>query len=231
MWCIPEITLEYEERMMDILEVYERPHHPDYPVICFDEKSSQLLGDKRSPTPTRPGKIKKQDYEYKRNGTANTFVAVEPKGKKRQLKVTRRRRGWDFAGFLFWLVAQKYKYAKKIVLIIDNLNIHIGIEKAIINRYGKRLGQKIIDKLEVHYTPKHASWLNMAEIEINVYSRQVLKRRNATIQELTKHTRAYTKRRNRNQATINWQFTREKAKRKFNLPNHKHITEIKGMGY
>lgn len=221
------MTPEYEERMMDVLEVYERPYDPNCPVVCADEKSTQLLEDSRQSIPTKPGKIKKQDYEYKRNGTANIFVAVEPKGKKRHLKVTRRRKGWDFAGFIFWLVTKKYKYAKKIVLVLDNLNTHVGIEKVIINRYGKKLGQRIIEKLEVHYTPKHASWLNMAEIEINVYSNQCLKRRTPTIEELTKHTRAYTKRRNKNQATINWQFTREKAKQKFNLPNHNILQKLR----
>lgn len=214
MWCIPEMTDEYVERMLDLVEIYERPYDSDYPVVCFDEKSKQLLGNTREPLPVKSGKPKRIDYEYKRNGTINIFVATEPKGKKRYTFVTKHRKKQDFAKTIKVLVAQKYKSAKKLILITDNLNIHN--EKTISQILGDE-AKEILSRLEWHYTPKHASWLNMAEIEINALSGQCLRQRIPTFQDMQKQVASWQKDRNKMEVGINWQFTREKAIKKFKL--------------
>lgn len=217
MWCIAKVTPEYIERMMDILEIYELPYNPKFPVICFDEKTKQLLGDVTNPIPASPGKIKKVDYNYKRNGVVNLFVSVEPRGKKRYITTTKRRTKVDFAKEIERLV-KRYKKAEKIILITDNLNTHSA--KCIVDAFGKERGDKIIDKIDWHYTPKHASWLNMAEIEINTLSNQCLKRKIPTFQEMQKQVAAYKNNRNKKELGINWQFTREKAKTKFKIEDN-----------
>lgn len=222
MWCIAKIDDEYKKRMLDVLEVYERPYDQKFPVVCFDEKTKQLLGDVKEPIPAKPGKVKKIDYNYKRNGVVNLFVSVEPKGKKRHVTVTKKRTKIDFAKEIEKLVMTRYKQAEKVVLVTDNLNIHS--KKAIIETLGEEIGKKITDRIEWHYTPKHASWLDMAEIEINVLSNQCLKRNIATFQEMQKQVAAYKNNRNKKEIGINWQFTREKAKKKFKI-NDNILTE------
>jgi hypothetical protein len=213
MWCIPTLTQEYTRRMIDILEVYERPYHPKQPVVCFDEKSKQLLADIRTSLPMRQGKPRRQDYEYKRKGTVNLFVAVEPKAGRRRVTVTKRRRKPDFAKAIKQLVLIDYKHAEKIVLVIDNLNTHT--EKCIRDELPKEEAEEILKKLEWHYTPTHASWLNMAEIEIGILSDQCLKIRIATIEEMSRHVAAWVHDRNKIGAGITWRFTRTKAQEKF----------------
>ncbi|MEK7075117.1 MAG: IS630 family transposase [Patescibacteria group bacterium] len=215
MWCIKGIDAEYEQRMMDVLEVYERPYDPKKPVICLDEKSVQLLAETREPIPARPGRVKRTDYEYERKGTVNLFVMVEPKGKRHRVTVTKRRANADFAKEMEKIVMDMYRDAEKVVLVTDNLNIHSP--KAILETLGEARGRLIVDKIEWHYTPKHASWLDMAEIEINALSSQCLKQKIPAFQDMQKQTAAWTHDRNKKEIGITWQFTREKAREKFKL--------------
>src|SRR3989338_7339209 len=215
MWCINTINEEYERKMLDVLEVYERPYNPDYPVVCIDEKSKQLLEEVRESIPARPGRIKRKDCQYKRNGTVNIFVAVEPKGKRRVVKVTKHRKIHDFAKFVKKLATKTYKHAKKIILVVDNLNTHT--KEAIRATFDLKTAGKIIKRIEWHYTPKHGSWLDQAEIEIGVLSTQCLKKYIPTFQEMQRETSIWASERNAKQIGINWQFTREKAINKFQL--------------
>lgn len=214
MWVISKITPEFELKMNDVLEVYERPYDPKKPVVCIDEKSKQLLKETREPILTSPGKAAKVDYEYERDGTCNMFVAVEPKGNRRTVRVTRRRGGKDWASFIKYLVKHVYKRIKKLVLIEDNLNTHN--KETLIKHLGKE-GKRIALKIEWHYTPKHASWLDPAEIEIHSLERQCLNRRIPDFHAMQSEVAACVKRRNRDKCGIKWQFTREKAKKKFHL--------------
>ena len=202
--------------MMDVLEVYERPYDKEKPVVCVDEKSVPLREEARPPIPSQPGSVKKKDYEYVRNGTANIFIAVEPKGNHRELQVTKRRTKPDFAKFIASLVERTYSAAEKIVVVLDNLNTHF--EKSFTETFSKEKAEQILKRLEFHYTPKHASWLNMAEIELSILSRQCLNRSIGTQEELRRQTTAWRKKRNRKGIGITWRFTQEKAKEKFNLP-------------
>lgn len=171
MWCVPELTDEYIHRMEDILNIYERPYNPSRPVICIDEKPVALISDKHERIPSTPGKIGKKDYEYGRNGSANVFCAVEPLRGEYVNKVTENRKGPEFAKFLSGIY-RKYNGAEKIILIMDNLSTHT--KKSLTDFYGEEKGSNIWDRIEVYYTPKHASWLNQAEIAIGMYSRQCL---------------------------------------------------------
>jgi transposase len=171
MWCIGKLTPEFKKRMLDVLEVYERPYDSKQPVVCIDEKSKQLLKEIREPIAVKRGKGAKADYEYERNGTCNLFVAVESKGAKRTVRVTRKRTGKDWALFIRYLVRRVYKRAKKLILVEDNLNIHN--RKTLVKELGEE-GRKIAQIIEWHYTPKHGSWLNQAEIEIHALETQCL---------------------------------------------------------
>ena len=213
MWCIGEITPEYRKRMEDVLEVYERPYSPREPVVCLDERPVQLLDEKREPRPMRPGKTARRDGEYIRCGTANIFCAVEPKAGRHFTRVTENRKGPQFASMLSSLAA-KYPKAKTIHLVMDNLNTHI--EKPLIERYGYKEGHRIWKRFSVHYTPKHGSWLNQAEIEISLLSRQCLgKRRIPEILKLRSEITAWNRRVNRNRTKIDWHFSRKKARKIF----------------
>jgi len=213
MWCIGEITPEYRERMEDVLATYERPYRKNEPVLCLDERPVQLLDEKREPRPMRPGKVTRRDGEYVRCGTANIFCAVEPKAGRHFTRVTENRKGPQFASMLSSLAA-KYSKAKKIHLVMDNLNTHI--EKPLIERYGKKEGSRIWRRFVVHYTPKHGSWLNQAEIEISLLSRQCLgKRRIADIATLRSEVAAWNRRVNRDRTKIDWKFDRKDARKIF----------------
>lgn len=203
------------KKMLDVLEVYERPYNPDYPVICLDEKLKQLTKDIRTPVLCKVGKPGKVDYEYKRNGTCNLFVAVEPKGNTRIVRVTRRRTKKDYASFVKYLVNHTYKEANKIILVEDNLNTHK--REALIEILGEKEGRQIADKIEWHYTPKHASWLDQAEIEIHSLEAQCLSRNIPTFHIMQSEVAACVRKRNRDKCGVTWQFTREKAKEKFHL--------------
>lgn len=215
MWCINTITPEFRKRMFDILEVYERPYDPERPVVCIDEKSKQLLKEIRAPVAAKRGKTAKTDYEYKRNGTCNLFVAVEPKGKQRKVRVTRRRTGRDWALFIKYLIRHVYKRAEKLILVEDNLNTHN--RKTLIKILGAKIGKSIAEKIEWHYTPKHASWLDQAEIEIHALETQCLNRRIPDIGSMQSEVAACVRKRNADKCGINWQFTRIKAGIKFRL--------------
>ena len=180
MWCIGKIDAQYRERMYDIAELYGRPYNPLEPVVGTDEKSKQLLENIHQEL---FGKIKKTDYEYKRNGTRNIFVAVEPLAGRRFVQVTKHRKKADFANYIKILVDDIYKDATKIHLVLDNLNTHF--KKSFIETFGDEEARRILDKIEFHYTPKHASWLNVAEIEIGIMDKQCLNRRIPTEEKMT----------------------------------------------
>lgn len=201
--------------MLDVLEVYERPYDKNHPVVCVDEKSKQLLKETRTPLARKPSIPLRSDYEYERNGTCNLFVAVEPKGAKRIVRVTKRRTAKDYASFIKYLVTHVYKKATKIVLVEDNLNTHN--RETLIEALGEKEGKRIARKIEWHYTPKHASWLDQAEIEIHGLEQQCLNRRIPTFHVIQSEIAACVKKRNKDKCGINWQFTREKAKQKFRL--------------
>ena len=209
MWCIQTIDSEYRKRMYDVLDLYEEDFDPKRPLICLDEKPKQLIEDKRKPIPMKPGSPEKYDYEYIRNGTANIFVAVELKAGKRVTRVTESRTMADFAQFMKDLVIEEYSKAEVIRLITDNLNIHK--EKSFYETFSEEEAKKILKKIEFHYTPKHASWLNAAEIEINVMDTQCTKRRIPDIKTLSKEVDAWMYRRNKNKKKINWKFTKKNA--------------------
>lgn len=213
-WCVPDLDEDFIERMEDVLEVYEQTRSIDYPLVCVDEKPIQLLEDIRPASGLSPGKIRKEDFEYMRKGTANVFCAIAPKTGLYFNKVTSRRCASDFAKFLA-SIERRYKEAKSITLVMDNLNTHK--EKSLTDFYGEKEGKKIWDRFDVHYTPKHGSWLNQAEIAINMYARQALgKTRIPDIESLRKRTAAWNRAINRRNVTINWRFTRRKAREKFN---------------
>jgi len=212
-WCVPELDEEFIEKMEDVLKLYERPYNEQRPLVCLDEKPIQLLDETRPASGIAPGEVKKVDYEYKRKGTCSVFCAVEPLIGQYYNKVSERRTSNDFAKFLY-SIERKYKDVKKIILVMDNLNTHK--EKSLINFYGEEKGREIWNRFEVHYSPKHGSWLNQAEIAINMYSRQCLgKSRIPDIELLRKKTKSWNKIINRKAITINWSFTQKKAKKKF----------------
>lgn len=176
-WCVPELTEEFRESMEDVLHQYEKPLAPKEPVICLDEQPYQMVDDVRPPESATPGKVAKQDYEYRRCGTCSVFVAVEPKGGKRFVRVRRHRKRADFARFVRDLL-QRYPQARRIHLVLDNLNTHN--EKSLVETFGSQQAKQMLRRIEWHHTPKHASWLNMAEIEISVLTKQCLGRRSPT---------------------------------------------------
>lgn len=209
MWCIGVLTEEYRQRMYDLLDLYARPFHPREPVVCLDEKSKQLLGDSRPPLPAKPGSPEKEDYEYVRVGTCNLFVAVEPKGGRRTVVVTDHRAKTDFVAFVQHLIDQVYPTARRIHLVMDNLNTHF--RKSFEEVLGVKKAKALLRRVVFHYTPKHASWLNMAEIEIGILDRQCLDRRLPDQATLTAEVNAWQLRRNMEQRGIEWAFTRQDA--------------------
>lgn len=215
MWCIPKVTPQFKERMLDVLEVYERQYDPQRPVVCLDEKSKQLLKETRLPIVQKPGKPHRADYEYERNGTCNLFVAVEPKDARRFVRVSKRRTACDYASFVKHLVDHVYKRVTKIILVEDNLNTHN--KETLIEVLGEKEGRRIAQKIEWHYTPKHASWLNQAEIEIHALEQQCLNRRIQDFHTMQSEVAACVRKRNKDKCSIKWQFTREKAIQKFKL--------------
>jgi len=212
MWCIQTIDAEYRKRMYDVLNLYEEEYDPENPLVCFDEKPKQLLGDNRTSIPMKLGSPEKYDYEYVRNGTANVFMAVEFKAGKRVTQVTKRRTMVDFAQFVKMLVDEEYPDVKNIRLVMDNLNTHK--EKSFYEAFSEEEAKRILDKIEFHYTPKHASWLNAAEIEINVMDIECTDRRIRDMEILEYEVAAWTQRRNDNEKKINWKFTSKKADEK-----------------
>lgn len=198
--------------MEDVLEVYALPLDPKHPQVCFDERPVQLLGEVNKPLPAQPGRSQRYDYEYVRKGTANLFVMCQPLAGWREVKVTDQRKKVDFAHCMKDLVDVHFPEADRIRIVLDNLNTHTA--GALYEAFEPTEARRILRKLEFHYTPKHGSWLNMAEIEISILSRQSLKRRIATVGCLQHIAHTWTQRRNAHKATINWQFDVTKARTK-----------------
>ena len=211
MWCISTLDDEFIERMEDILDVYERPYDETHPVVCIDEKPVPLIGDTRERLPEKPGEVRKVDYEYERNGSVNVFVGVEPKKGRYFNEVTEKRCKSDFAQFIAF-ISKSYPTANKISLVMDNLSTHTA--KAVCDFFGEADGKRLWERFEIHYTPKHASWLNQAEIAIGMYSRQCLgDGRVRNIQFLKSQTLAWNRRTNSRAPKIHWRFTKLKARK------------------
>lgn len=203
---------EFRQRMEGTLRQYEKPLDPHEPVVCLDEQPYQMVEDARPSEPAAPGKIAKQDYEYRRGGTCSVFVAVEPKAGKRFTQARPRRTRADFARFVRDLL-KRYPDAERVHLVLDNLNTHN--DKSLIQTFGEAAARPLLNRIEWHYTPKHASWLNLAEIEISAIDRQCLARRLATLQDVQRELSLCTRDRNRKKIKINWTFKRKDAKRVF----------------
>ena len=212
MWCIQIIDAAFRTCMYDVLDLYEEPYDPKRPLVNLDEKPKQLLGEKRVSIPIKCGSPEKYDYEYVRNDTANIFMAVEFKAGKRVTQVTKRRTMKDFALFVRMLVDVEYPDVEVVRLVTDNLNTHK--KKAFYETFSKEEAERILSKIEFHYTPKHASWLNTAEIEINVMDIECTGRRIGDLETLAREVAAWTKRRNDQKKKINWKFTKELADKK-----------------
>ena len=198
--------------MYTLLDLYKQDYDERYPVVCMDEKSKQLIEDKRGILPLKPGSAAKYDYEYKRNGTRNIFVAVEPLAGRRKITVTGNRKKKDFAYFIKELVEHDYKEAKTIQLVLDNLNTHFV--SSFYETFTIRESKKILSKIKFYYTPKHGSWLNMAEIEINIMDRECLARRIGQEDVLKSEINYWSGQRNKEKKQINWSFTRKDADKK-----------------
>jgi len=206
----PDRNAEFVAAMEDVLEVYQRPRDPRRPVVCLDEQSKQLIKETRTPIPAAPGRLERHDYEYERNGTANLFMLLAPLEGWRQVKVTTRRTKVDFAEVIRELLGMHFPAAEKIVLVMDNLNTHKPA--ALYEAFPPAEARRLLEKLEIHYTPKHGSWLNMAEIELSVLTKQCLDRRipdNATLQ---REVAAWQAQRNTSRAKVDWQFTTGQAR-------------------
>ena len=213
MWLVADLDEEYITKMEDVLEVYERPYDQQEPVVCLDEKPVTLHADVRPASPAAPGREARRDNEYERCGTANVFCAVEPKAGRHFTFPTPDRSGFEFARLTVEL-ALAYREAKTIHLVMDNLNIHR--RKALADVFGAEMATQVWDRFTVHYTPTHGSWLNQAEIEIGLFSRQCLgKRRIPSLKILKAEARAWNRRMNRDRVKINWKFDRRAARRKF----------------
>jgi hypothetical protein len=196
--------------MEDILEVYKRPLDPRRPLVCLDESSKQHIKEVVNPIPIEPGKPERYDTEYERNGVSNLFMMFEPLTGWRQVEVTDRRTAIDWAHQIKFLVDVRHKDAEKVVLVGDNLNTHSPA--SLYKAFSPEEARRIIDKLEFHYTPKHGSWLDMAEIELSILSRQCLNRRIPTQDILRREVKAWEEKRNESKVTTQWRFTTEDAR-------------------
>jgi transposase len=212
MWCIPKVDAEFVARMEDVLALYAERPDPRRPVVCFDETPRQLIGEERVPVKAEPGKRRRYDYEYVRNGTANVFMFVDANRSWRHAKVTDRRTCLDFAECLRDLVDEHYPHAEKIRVVLDNLSAHRP--SSVYERFPPAEARRILERLEFHFTPKHASWLNMVEIEIGVMVSQCLDRRIPDKKTLVAEVAAWERRRTAEGAQIDWMFTIERARQK-----------------
>lgn len=210
-WCIaPTANAEFVCHMEDVLEIYQRPYDAKFPVVCIDESSKQLTKETRTPLPASPGKVSRYDTEYTRNGTANIFMGFEPLTGQHYVKVTDRRTMVDWAEYMRTLVDEKYPEAEKILLVSDNLNTHKGA--SFYEAFEPAEAKRILDKLEFHHTPKHGSWLNMAELELSHLSRQCLNRRIPEKEILIREVGSWSQQRNSKKIKVKWQFTTEDAR-------------------
>ena len=206
----PHANAEFVCAMEDVLEVYTRPYDPTHPVVCLDETSKQLVAETRTPLPAEPGQPQRVDYEYERQGTANLFMAVEPLAGQRYVTVTDRRTAVDFARIVKDLLEVRYPHADKVVLVLDNLNTHKPA--ALYQTFEPAVAWRLLERLEIHHTPKHGSWLNMAEIELSVLSQQCLNRRIPDTATLTREIAAWQQARNADPRPVNWRFTTADAR-------------------
>jgi transposase len=212
MWCIPAVDAEFVARMEDVLDLYAETPSRTMPVVCFDETPTQLIGEKRMPLPPEPGQPERYDYEYRRNGTANLFVFLDAHRPWRHVKVTAQRTAVDFAQCMRDLVDTHYPRARKIRVVLDNLSTHTPA--ALYQAFAPQEARRLLRVLEFHYTPKHASWLNMVEIEIGVLVRQCLDRRIADVTMLRREVDAWQRQRNDARAQIEWLFDVRRARLK-----------------
>lgn len=206
----PKQNADFVAHMEDILEIYQRPYHPDYPVVCMDEQPVQLIKETRCKIPPQPGKPERIDYEYERNGTAVNFMFTEPLGGWRKVSVRQRRTARDWALEIKELLDVDYPKAKKVILVCDNLNTHKAA--SLYEAFKPQEARRLLERLEIHYTPKHGSWLNIAEIELNVFTRQCLDRRIPDRDTLEEEAKCWYTERNFRQKSTDWQFTTEDAR-------------------
>jgi DDE superfamily endonuclease len=206
----PDANAAFVAGMEDVLEVYQRPHDPECPVVCLDESSKQLISETRVPIPTKPGHPARHDYEYERNGTANLFMMFAPLEGWRHVEVTDRHTAVDYAQILKQLSDEHFADSKKIVLVQDNLNTHKPA--SLYEAFPAPEARRLVERFEWHYTPKHGSWLDMAESELSVLSGQCLDRRITDKQTLVKEIAAWEATRNKNNAKADWQFTTSDAR-------------------
>jgi transposase len=212
MWCIPQVDAEYVARMEDVLDLYAEAPNPKRPVVCFDESPTQLIGEVRQSIPAEPGQIERYDCEYKRNGTANLFIFLDAHRSWRKVKVTDSRTAVDFAACMRELADVDFPEAERIRVVMDNLSTHSA--GALYQAFPACEARRVLQRLEFHFVPKHASWLNMVEIEIGVLRNHCLDQRIATHDRLVSETAAWQRQRNASGATIKWMFTTEKARAK-----------------
>jgi transposase len=206
----PQANAAFVCAMEDVLEVYTRPYDPRRPQVCLDETSKQLVAETRTPLPAAPGQPERVDYEYERQGTANLFMLFEPLAGQRRVKVTERRTAVDFAHLLQELVDEQYPQAEKIVLVMDNLNTHTLA--SLYEAFSPAEARRLMERLEMHYTPKHGSWLNMAETELSVLAKQCLDRRIPNPHPLTQEVAAWEGQRNTAKCRVEWRFTTQDAR-------------------
>jgi hypothetical protein len=211
MWCIPaEDNAEFVCAMENVLEVYHRPYSPSQPVVCMDETNTQLIAETRAPLAVAPGQPPCFDYEYERHGTMDLFMFTEPLAGWRHVGVTEQRTRVDWAVQMRQLLDGRYRDVPKVTLVMDNLNTHGPA--SFYEAFDPAEARRLIDRLEIVYTPKHASWLNIAEIELNVLARQCLSRRIGEKETLVGEVRAWEERRNQSQTGVDWQFTTADAR-------------------
>ena len=210
-WCIPpEHDSEFVAKLEDVLEVYHRPYNPERPVVCMDETNRQLFKQVRPLLPMKPGEPEKEDYEYERNGVADIFLFVEPLAGRRRATVTERRTAVDWAHRVKEMLDIDYPDAKRVVLVMDNLNTH-GTW-SLYDAFPAPEARRLAERLEIHYTPKHGSWLNIAEIELSALSKQCLSRRIPDLASMGQEVGAWASERNARQTKVDWHFTTEDAR-------------------
>lgn len=212
-WCLGKLTDTFLWRMEKILHLYEQPYDPQRPLICFDERPCQLIDDVLTPLPMEPGKPKREDAHYKRNGVCSLLIAFEPLRGYRFMQVRPRRTKVDYAHFMQSLVRDHYPAGERVVLVQDNLNTHTPA--SFYAAFGAEEAFALVERFEMHYTPKHASWLNMVEIELSILAKQCLDRRIGDRETLTREALTWCAARNEQRATVQWQFTKQDARTKF----------------
>jgi len=206
----PKANAGFVAAMEDVLKVYARPYDDSRPVVCMDEGGKQLIGEVRPPLPVRPGTPRREDYEYQRGGMANLFMVFEPLAGVRHVEVTERKTNQDFARLIRRLVDEWYPRAEKVVLVLDNLSTHGPA--ALYETFAPAEARRLVEKLEIHYTPRHGSWLNVAEMELSVLARQCLDRRIPDMEALRREVAAWVATRNAAVARVDWQFTTADAR-------------------